>query len=124
MREAHDPLRGAPSEVPRDGRDMLYLAEDGSGEFLKIGKCEGRRTSPPERRMGMYAPANPRGITLRAVWIRPSTIREVEQAAKAELRRLSDARGALHRAEWFRCTAEEGVGTLTPLVAARSLLPR
>jgi hypothetical protein len=124
VREGRDPLQGGPPDIPEDGRDMLYLAEDGGGEFVKLGKCEGRRTSPPERRVAMYAPANPRGMTLRAAWICPAAVKGVEQTAKAELRRLVGARGALHRAEWFQCTAEEGVCRLTPLMAAKGLIPR
>jgi hypothetical protein len=64
VRDGGDPFAGRKPAEPADARDMLYLlAEEGSG-FVKLGKCKGRRTSPPERRVSMYAAGNPRSLSI------------------------------------------------------------
>lgn len=62
LHQGRDPYGRMPDAVMPDATTILYLVAEDGDRFVKLGKCTAGRTSPPARRVAMYAPGNPRAL--------------------------------------------------------------
>lgn len=119
VRDGGDPFASREQARSTEPRDMLYLLTEEGGGFVKLGKCKGLRTSPPERRVGMYAAGNPRSLAITDAWLAPEAL--PERQLQAALRRACVEGGVRHRAEWFELSVERARAVLAPLVRQHGL---
>lgn len=98
---------------------MIYLVAEEGDDFVKLGKCAGSRTSPPEKRVSMYAAGNPRSLSIVDAWLAPGT--PPERQLQAALRQACAAVGSRRRAEWFELNVEQARAALAPLVRQHGL---
>jgi hypothetical protein len=120
LRDGGDPFAIKEPSRPTDSRTILYLAAEEGGGFVKLGKCVGSKTSPPARRVAMYAAGNPRQLTLARAWTTPAA--PPERQLQACLRSACAARHSRQRAEWFELLVEEALEATRPAVKAHGLV--
>lgn len=100
--------------------DMVYLMSEVGTDWIKIGKCGTKTTSPPAKRRSMYQPGNRREIIPVAAW--RINGKNPEAAMKSELKQYCKERSKGGRSEWFDIGVVQALELLSGVLAAHSRL--
>ena len=112
LRDGHQLQIDSSWALPQQVQDRyVYLVAEADGQFVKLGKCDRSKTSPPIRRLCQYQRSNPRRLDVVASW-KSDTPGSIERTLQAMLRRWCVSNGRRFWAEWFEISSNDALDVL------------